>query len=102
MSVYRGSFKIESIGYYPNGKALYLTVSPVTAQEKKTKLSILLDRTDENLKVIGEIVEFQYREVKLFLDTTTRETIASRSGGEQIRYRATEIHIICEPSKLMY
>ena len=102
MTTYRANFKIESIGIYPHGKAIYLTVAPEIAQERSTKLSILLDRTEDNLEVIGNVVQNQIILVKLYLDTSSRDTTTARNGSEIIRYRASKIEIPCEPSMLKY
>ena len=92
MSAYRSSFTIESIGYYPNGKAIYLTVSPVISQQG-SKLSILLDRSNENLHIIGRVICEQISEVKLHLDTSSRQTITGRNGSDLVRFRASKIEL---------
>ena len=101
MSAYRSSFTVESIGYYPRGKAIYLTVSPLISQEN-TKLSILLDRSEENLQVIGKIIREQISEVRLSLDTLSRETITGRNGNKLNRFNATKIELKCEPLRERY
>ena len=101
MTTYRANFRIESIGFYTNSKVVYLTVAPENAQERSTKLSILLERSANNLEVISDVIRDQQFLVKLYLDTSTRETTTARNGSEQIRYRANKIEI-CELSMLNY
>ena len=102
MSLYRALFTIESVGIYPNGKNIYLTVAPEIAQEKTTKLSILLERSDENLSVLAEIIRDQIFVVKLHLDPSSRETINGRNNSTLLRYKAIKIEIPCERSRLNY
>ena len=101
MSAYRSNFTVESIGYYPNGKAIYLTVSPLISQEG-TKLSILLEKSEENLQVLGRIIREQINEVRLSLDTLSRETITGRNGSKLNRFSATKIEVKCEPLRERY
>ena len=102
MSLYRALFTIESIGFYRSGKHIYLTVAPEIAQEKTTKLSILLERNDENLFVLGDIIRDQIVSIKLHLDINSRETVDGRNNSTLIRYKATKIEVPCEPSRLNY
>ena len=101
MSSIRAYFKLESIGFYPKSKSVYLTVSADSHQEYQ-KVSILLDRTEQNLSVIGDIIRDQILKVKLTLDSQSKSYTRDKSNQEIIRYRATSIEAECELSTLRY
>ena len=97
MSSIRASFKLQSIGYYPRSKAVYLTVVPENGRENQS-VSVLLDRTDSNLEKIGNIVRDQSKTLRLVLDASSRTLIPDKVGRDTVRFRATDIEEICEPS----
>ena len=97
MSSIRASFKLQSIGYYPRGKAVYLTVTPENGREGQS-VSVLLDRTDSNLEKIGNIIRDQSRTIRVVLDSSSRTVIPDKVGRDIVRFRATDIEEICEPS----
>ena len=97
MSSIRANFKLQSIGYYTRGKYVYLTVSPESS-ENKQKVSILLDRNDRNLTILGDIIRGEKLNIKLVLDASSRTFIPDKSGQDLVRFRATAIEEICEPS----
>ena len=97
MSSIRASFKLQSIGYYPRGKAVYLTVTPEAGRENQN-VSILLDRSDTNLEKLGNIIRGQSKTIRLVLDASSKTLIPDKVGRDIVRFRATDIEEICEPS----
>ena len=99
MSSFRAGFKLESVGYYPRGKSVYLTVSSNSSFED-TKISVLLDRNDTNLSVLGDIIRDQTTQIRLTLESDSRTRVPDKNGREIIRFRA--IAIECEHSTHNY
>ena len=97
MSSIRASFKLQSIGYYPRGKSVYLTVTPENGREGQS-VSVLLDRTDSTLEKIGNIIKDQNRTIKLVLDSSSRTVIPDKVGRDTVRFRGTDIEEVCAPS----
>ena len=97
MSSIRANFKLQSIGYYPRGKSVYLTVTPESSRESQN-VSILLDRSDSNLEKLGNIIRGQSKTIRLVLDSSSRTLIPDKVGRDIVRFRATDIEEICEPS----
>ena len=99
MSSFRATFHLQSIGYYPRGKAIYLTVTSITTTQDTTqKVSVLLDRTEHNLEKLGDIIREQKYTIVLTLDTSSRTFIPDKGGRDLVRFRAIKIEESCEPS----
>ena len=101
MSTVRATFNLQSIGYYPKSKAVYLTVTPDCAQNYQ-KISILLDRTDSNLEKLGKIVAERKTKIQIVVDPSSRTVIPDKGGRDTVRFRGIEIEAECEPSKLNF
>ena len=101
MSTVRAIFILQSIGYYPKSKAVYLTVAPDSAQTYQ-KISILLDRTDSNLEKLGTIVANRTTKIQIAVDPSSRTVIPDKNGRDTVRFRGIEIEAECEPSKLSF
>ena len=101
MSSFRACFKLESIGYYPKSKSIYLTVSQESSSANQ-KISILLDRTEANLGVLGDIICEQKHKIKLVLDNQSKTLVQDKTGKDIVRFRAISIESECELSTLRY
>ena len=99
MSSLRATFNLQSIGYYPRGKAVYITVTSVTSSQK---VSIILDRTEENLSKLSAIIRDQKHTIELVLDTSSKTFITDKEGRDIARVRATSIGEPCEASSAKF
>ena len=102
MSSLRATFNIQSIGYYPKGKAIYLTLTSLSAGRETQKVSVLLDRTEANLTQLGNLIRDQNSTIDLLLDTTSRTFIQDRDGRNIVRFRASKIEKSCERSNVNF
>ena len=100
MSTIRVTFKLQSIGYYPRSKSVYLTVTAEATESQN--ISILLDRSDSNLEKLGKIISDQNTKVTLVIDASSRKIIQDKAGRDIVRFRALEIEPECEHSKLNF
>ena len=97
MSNIRATFNLQSVGYYPRSKAVYLTAIPESNRENQ-KISILLDKTDSNLEKLAKIIADQVTRVKIVLDPASKTLIPDKIGRDTVRFRGIELEAECEPS----